>query len=60
MQKRAPKTENSNSGKTVPFIFEFERQALIILRDGVSIEEKLKELLEEYAARYAAQSTIGA
>ncbi len=57
MPKRARKTEDNALGRIDPFILEFERQALGILKDDGESKEKLKEVLEEYAARYAGQST---
>ncbi len=60
MRKRTTKTEESSSSHMVPFILEFERQALSILKDEAKGKEQLKEMLKDYAARYARQSTSGA
>jgi hypothetical protein len=54
------KKDSSRSGDAVPYVLEFERSALSILKDDANHKEQIKELLEEYAARYAEESTSGA
>lgn len=50
-------TKNSNSLRyVVPYISEVERSALNILKDDPDNKKELKELLEEFAARYARES----
>jgi len=59
MPKRTQKAIDSSLGQIDPYILEFERQALSLLKDDSESREKLREVLEEYAARYAEQSTSG-
>lgn len=59
MPRRVQKTVESSIGQIDPYILEFERQALSILEDDSKSKEKLREMLEEYAARHARQSTSG-
>jgi len=53
-------TEDSSLGYVAPYILEFEGLALRILKGDVNDKEKLKELLEEYADKYAKESSLGA
>ncbi len=53
-------TEDSSSGYVGPYILEFEGLALRILKGDANDKEKLKELLEEYADKYAKESSLGA
>ncbi len=49
------KTGFENTSEEVPYINEFEPQAIGILRKNAENREKVKELLEKYAARYSAE-----
>ena len=53
-------TKNRSSGYMVPYILEFEGLALSILEGDRESGGKLKELLEEYATKYAKESSAGA
>ena len=60
MQGQVSKTESISSVYVVPYILEFEGLALRILEEDAKDKEKLKELLEEYADKYAKESSPGA
>ena len=60
MRQQVSETEDSSSGYVAPYILEFEGLALRILKGDVNDREKLKELLEEYADKYAKESSLGA
>ena len=60
MRKQVSETRDSSSGYATPYILEFEGLALSVLEHDGDNREKLKELLEEYAARYAKESSAGA
>jgi len=53
------KTKSRSSGYMIPYVLEFEGVALSILKDDGEGKGKLKELLEEYAAKYAKESSAG-
>jgi hypothetical protein len=57
MRKSASKENNSRSSHAVPYISEFERLVLSILKDDLDNKEQIRELLEEYATRYAEKDT---
>lgn len=59
MREQVSETENRSSSYMVPYILEFEGLALSILKGGGEVKGKLKELLEEYAAKYAKESFAG-
>jgi hypothetical protein len=48
------KTDNAVQSNTAPQILEFEQQAVQKLRKNADNKQQIKELLEEYAARYVA------
>ncbi len=50
--------ENAGSLHQIPYIKELERVALSILRKNPNDKEKLKEILEDYARRYAEEYNI--
>jgi len=50
--------ENVDSSYQIPYIKEIERLALSILRKKPDDKEKLKEILENYASRYAREYNI--
>jgi len=60
MREQVSETEDSSSGHVAPYILEFEGLAPRILKGDVNDKEKLKELLEEYADKYAKESSLGA
>jgi len=51
---------NAGSLRQVPYIKELERVALNLLKRNLNDKEKLKEILEEYAARYAKEHSLRA
>ena len=53
-------TKSNSSSYATPYILEFEGLALSVLEHDGDNRGKLKELLEEYAARYAKESPAGA
>jgi len=53
------KTRSENKGEAVPYVSEFETQVLGVLRKNSEDKEKVKELLEKYAARYSAEAGSG-
>ncbi len=59
MREQLSKTKSRSSGYMIPYILEFEGVALSILKDDGEGKGKLKELLEEYAAKYAKESSAG-
>ncbi len=50
--------EKAGSSHQIPYIKEIERLALKILRENPDDKEKLKEILEDYASRYAREYNI--
>ncbi|MBS7657341.1 hypothetical protein KEJ33_05405 [Candidatus Bathyarchaeota archaeon] len=48
-------TLSENTSEEVPYIEEFESQVIGILRKNAENKEKIKEILEKYAARYSAE-----
>jgi len=50
----------SNTRNSVPYIKELERVAVNLLRKNLNSKEKLKEILEDYASRYAREYNIRA
>jgi hypothetical protein len=53
------KTRSENKGEAIPYVSEFEAQVLGVLRKNSEDKEKVKELLEKYAARYSAEAGSG-
>jgi len=53
-----PNIRNASSFSRVPYIKELERVALSLLRKNPNNKEKLKEILEDYASRYAREYNI--
>jgi len=53
-------TGNAGSVNKVPYIKELERVALKLLRKNPNDKEGLKEILENYATRYAREYSIRA
>jgi len=49
---------NAGSFNRVPYIKELERITLSLLRKDPNNKEKLKEILENYASRYAREYNI--
>jgi len=49
-----------DSSHAIPYIKELERIALNLLRKNPNNKEKLKEILEDYASRYAREYNIRA
>lgn len=53
------KTRVENTGEAVPYISEVETQVLGVLRKNSEDKEKVKEILEKYAARHSAEAGPG-
>lgn len=53
------KTGVKQSAMTVPYLKEFESQALAVLKEKSADKQKLKELLKRYATRYAKEYFAG-
>jgi len=53
-----PNIRNEGSFRQVPYVKELERVALNLLRKNPNNKEKLKEILDEYASRYAREHNI--
>ncbi|MCD6325379.1 hypothetical protein J7L97_03730 [Candidatus Bathyarchaeota archaeon] len=53
-------TGNKDSLRQIPYIKELERVAVNLLRKNQNSKERLKEILEEYASRYAREYNIRA
>ena len=53
------KIDNNGLDYAVPNILEFERSALNIVKKDTDNKEEIKELLKEYAARYAKENASG-
>jgi len=51
-------TRDAGSSHTIPYIKEIEHAVLNILRENPNDKEKLKEMLENYASRYAREYNI--
>ena len=52
-------TGNADSSTQIPYIKELERAVLRIIRKNQNDKERLKEILEDYASRYAKEYNIG-
>ena len=50
---------NADSSTQIPYIKELERAVLRIIRKNQNDKERLKEILEDYASRYAKEYNIG-
>ena len=57
-RKKMSNIEKAGSSHQIPYIKEIERLALKILRENPDDKEKLKEILEDYASRYAREYNI--
>lgn len=53
------KNPTENAGEMVPYISEVEAQVLGVLRRNAEDKEKVKEILEKYAARHSAEAVSG-
>lgn len=53
------KTRVETSGELVPYIAEVEAQVLRALRKTPEDKQKVKEILEKYAARHSAEAGSG-
>jgi len=52
-------TGNIDSPNQIPYIKELERTVMRIIRKNQNYKERLKEILEDYASRYAKEYNIG-
>jgi hypothetical protein len=52
--------ENEDPLRRIPYIKEIERIAISLLKKNPNDKEKLKEMLEDYASRYAREYHIRA
>jgi len=53
-----PDIRDAGSSRTVPYIKELEHVVLNILRENPNNKERVKEILENYAGRYAREYNI--
>ncbi len=53
------KIRTENVDEAVPYISEVEAQVLGVLRRNSEDKEKVKEILEKYAARHSAEAGSG-
>ena len=53
------KKNRESSPYAVPYLIDFERLALDLLKTDEDGKEELKELLEKYADKYAKEDTFG-